>query len=346
MRKIVILVFMMLFVLTLVSCGEVSKTEVETFEQQETEEKEETIELVEVDSIVLKDNFGNEHVITKESSFYEVLGLMKFSDNNYETIDSRVAKFDVTFKLAEQEKVHLTGELYHFSPTKFFWNLKIEDKNKNVFTFQEFRENSHVDNENITEIVYRRYKYKDEIAMRGYEYIVKDGVSTRADYGGRYPSIPQNDTELGEMYHQATTFVTMFNLFKFFVIPTDFEHNNEIYSLTEDITRNFTLYNEMIVFEQTSPVIGDIYTANPKERIPFYYKAKSGNYKVTQKATFDINTRELKYVVIKGKTISTRFIANADLSLDINVEFEELSEEVYKPIINELMEDIKKNALD
>lgn len=345
MRKIVILVFMMLFVLTLVSCGEVSKTEVETFEQQETDEKDETIELVEVDSIVLKDNFGNEHVITKESSFYEVLGLLNIEKNNYSNCKDRIVTIESEIKFGDSDKHYIDGKFFVKDENTTYWDLETHTKKSDVLKFQQYDYSVHYGANEFVENVFSRHQYKGELAINGLEYSASNGTSTYNRYSGNYPIYPLENWECYELYKRTNDFIGMFTFFELFKTYDDITFNGKTYSLEEHVNRSFKLYEDCIIFEQTSPF--GMYPKGIEEEKFVYYNGCIGhNCELTQIVKFNIETKNIEYVEVSGKTLSTYVAPLLELEIDVTFSLEQFDSTIYNKSLNDLIDFVKENAAE
>lgn len=343
MKKTLIILIMLLFTLTLVSCNDPQYTYYKT-----PYEEPEKVPL-KVDSLIIEDIFGDEQTITSDTPFYDLLLYIDFTFNNHEIAYDRENIFDIKYKLGDNDEIHTTGVLYVRDSYSSLWNLETLDKDGNIFKFQKYdflKHNvSELDENDIymEEHNYHLFSYKDEFAMNGYDRLSYKGETSSQRYVADYPIWPKEGTKFSEMFVSTYNFIRMFDTFKLFEKYEEFNYNSVNYNLEENVIRTITLYDEYILLEQSSPFLG--LPIGPKEIQYAYYKNCLGNQcMVTQTVRYNLELRHIDFVSIKGESMSTFLAPNTKLELDISVHINPISHEQYNIKRDKLIDYVQKNA--
>jgi hypothetical protein len=343
MKKTLIFIFMLLFTLTLVSCND-DKTEDKT-------EKEKTKELIPVDSVTVKDKNEEDFIITKDTPFYEVFELVNIDWNsNSKLCEGYVVFFDANIKHGDSENVHITGELYQPDLNTYYWNLETADKNQKKYTFEMYFSNIMEKNDSgeTIKFLYQQYnlhRYGEELAMFGFDDGILDGKEISAYYYGKYPSSPEGNTDFSNLFNSTYELVKIFNTHRLFDEYHDVEYRGEVFSLEEHVSRSFKLYEDYIVFELSTP-FGDNLGGVGQEIYSYYNSSISGNYKLTQTVKYNIRTKKIETVSIRGNVLQSSGYNNTPMTLDINVEFEQISKKKFNNEVDKLIDFVRKNAKD
>ena len=133
----------------------------------------------------------------------------------------------------------------------------------------------------------------------------------------------------------------MFDYFNLFVVFEDyiykFNSSTEVvYNIEQFITRSFTLYDSCIVFEQRGPLLSKIGLSSTANEFAYYVNAvdnaknNTGLLDVTQKVTFDLETKKMVQISIIGSTYTSRIEPNRIIELEVYIDLVECELYEYK----------------
>ena len=328
MKKIFLLLFMLLFVLTLVSCGD-----------KKTQEIEKIKELVPVDSVMVKDENEEEFLITKNTPFYDALNCF---DLTYK--ENKMIEFDSKIKLGDNEKAVATVIAYYANNNDYLFDYELKDGIR-TFTAQEYFKTVYQDNLNWSRKTFSKYTYGFQKAFCGQEIICENANNTLITYSNiNYPLTPNPGTDFSNAEAQARKLTQMLIFFSFFIKYDDFVFDGEKIVVEDYVTRSFELYEDTIVFTQTAPFVTDRIMGPNSTKYAFYKNCISGGCEITQTVMFDLKTRQIEYVEVKGNTFSSAIQTNFPLEVDVIAKVSKLDVNKYEEVVNTLVDYVMKNS--
>lgn len=337
MKKIFILIFMLLFAVSLMACNK---------EKTKEESKEDTKkELVPVESIILKDALGNDVTVTDETPFYDVLTLLNIRKNDKSYLCGKEISFNVEISNESVGKLKFTGDCYMKDVTQFFYDfLILENETQEFFCFQQYF--SRIEDLNSGESVsnFTKFQLADELALCGSESTVVDGEESYVTYITDYPTYLDKTSKMSEPYSMFKTFLLEFYDFKYFPQYPDISIQGYYFEYDQYAQRSFKLYEDCIIFEQIDP-FGTICNDILEWKFSYYESCKSNEeHKVVQTIKYNLETNSIEEFTMKGRTVSSVFFPHRMLDVDITITISKLNDTKFKMKSNDLIDYIKKQC--
>ena len=323
-------------------------------------EEEATRELIEVDSILYSiENNGvtEEFNITYETDFYDALAIanayqdsLKVKPNSLNVLPNSEVTFDFNCKIGDKDYI-VSGKLYYINEYEYFWDLISYDSENNPAYVKQYIS---IENDGYySKVNYSVYSYKDEVVLWGEDYM--DNPNSELDLTLKFIGKNQKELERGSDFYlvvskasllqqQCTSFkLLQSNIFKYnYTAP-----NKEVIELDFSVNfkQNFKLYQDYIIFEQSSPFTNKPDTLFSDEMYEYYIGCLEMGGNFTQTVVYDLKRNGIEEVIIKGHTLSSTIAPLANLDVDISVKIKELDNEKYNNEIVEFIKYAKENMV-
>jgi hypothetical protein len=246
----------------------------------------------EVDSVLLTTAGGETITCDGTADFYEIFNKIDFNfrtSKNYSCIAET--------KLADQSKSLVNMNVYNVDSAVFYEFRAMKEGDAAIALIEEYTYQSNVDNKFKMD-TFCRYLYKNAKAFGGSESGENGTVMHSSD---TYPIIPVEGTELIEMQARATLIRNVINLTAFFASYQPIEANGKTYDLDQFITREYKLYENYIVFKQTSSFL-NLEMGMGADLAITYAKLLNSEPSITQEAYCNVKTGEIELIKVYGST--------------------------------------------
>lgn len=324
MKKFIAIFALLAMLLSLTACGEDHQID---FDIAKTKD---IVLGNEVDSVTVKTVGGGELTIDGSADFYEVFDSINFEFENGIKCSgiAEIKRGDESRSYINMNSYHLDGEeLYEFRAKK--------EGDGGVAVIEEY--SSFKQSEGGSQMVsFGNYSYKDEKAFGGNE----NGVKYSTD---EYPLFPKSGTELADMQSRATYLRTLIYSTELFARYEAFEINGETYDLDDFAEREYTLYENYIVFKQTAPFL-NAYFAGVDQQL-MYMQILNSDLSVTEEAYYSVETGKIEFIRIYGETMwHTAEYAGRKAEMDIKIYVYELEDSESEQKIQGLINRIKSSV--
>ena len=254
-------------------------------------------------------------------------------------------EFDSKIKLGDNDTANVTATYYCINQNAFLWEVKLTE-DKKTFTLQEYLKEVHTAALNYTRMTFSKYTYGFNKAFAGQEVVCVEGkvISNDIYSNYNYPMQPPGQTDFGNAHSKANYLIRFFNSFTLLPEFNDFEFNGEKFVVEDYVTRSFELYEDSVIFTQTAPFIMNRFSFSDAAKYAFYTGCISDNCEITQTVKFDLKTKQIELVEVKGNTRSSVILPNCSLEVDIRAKVMTLDTAKFEEVANELVEYVKKNS--
>ena len=338
MKKMIAVLALFAILLSLVSCQQSEKFDIA-----------ETTDIVlgnEVDSVVLVTVEGEEITCNNGADFYEIFDKVSLT-SGAETKYSCVAET----KLGDDSKSHTNMNFYGLANKGWFFELTTQKEGEDAFaSFERYSYSEVLPNQVIERYTFQKCVYKEEKAFGG---MVIDANGKNTLYGSdTYPFDSVTDTELYEMQGRSdhlTVFIFSLLDKKLFQNCELFEVDNKTYDLNQFVTREYTLYENYIVFKQTAPFLNfmkNISTSGLSGSMVSMYEAcLNTDVSITLEAYCNVKTGKIELVKVYGDTLWYA-LQYFDQKMEVNITcyIQDVSESESERKINKLIEYVKSNS--
>lgn len=319
MKKIFLLVFMLLFAVTLTACNSDKSVE-------------KTKELIPVESIVLKDSNGNDVVVTEETPFYDLLDLLNIREIEQSYIAGKEISFDINVDISYLKKNYVvSGEYLCLNEQNFFCDFEMldDETNENLSIQRYAFFNGDILETNYESKYYSKLQFGNELYIYGYEYTKTDYVEYKGDY--TFPPVGSKIYNMKTICNNFLEEILKLNYFQVYPVlkieyyAGDYYNDYDIYS-----ERSFKLYENYIVFEQIDP-FGTKYIGDSAMTFSYYERCKHNEAnKVVQTLKYNLETNSIEEYSLVGNTFSSVIYPCAQAYVNINIKLNELSKEKYE----------------
>lgn len=344
MKKYCYLIMVLLFSIVMISCDK----EEEEITENLVDDNEEIVLGEEVDSVTIKLDDENEITFTKESDFYDVLDLVYLNYNN------KKISFYYEDQMGDEAKTISQGSLYLADNYSYFICDVNFEGSSDVASIKEYsyRQNTIVNNQNYMFYnFYSSYSYLNEKAFGGQEIDTKNNINTTYR-SSVYPMMPPVATEgsdemLGKMQIRGSRIKTIIysEVPAVYKYSSEYSVNGKVYDLASYVTESFKLYNNYIVFEQTSPFAFDMRKMFGHDSLKYALIEKSiSSCSVKHTVIYDINKKEVVSYSLLGDALSLQINSGIIMSINLTMKYSEINESELNKSVNELKDYIYANC--
>lgn len=334
MKKFCYLIMMLVLSIAMISCGK-------------DKDSDEIILGNEVDSVTIKVD-ENELTFTKDSDFYDVY------DHVYLDFLNKKVNFYLEEQMGNKDKSISSGSLYLTRDYSFFISKVHFEGSSDVASIKEYTYHKSEIINNETHMIYNYYNsnsYLEEKAFGGQEINTKNDVDITYS-SSMYPMYPPSladapDQLLGSLHYHSKIVEQIIqkecpNIYK----PSNvFKVGDKTYDLTSYVSESFKLYENYIVFEQTSPFAFDCGSLVGPE-VEKYLLIENSIRKCSVKHTmiYDINKNEVVSYSVVGNALSLFMNPNTMIDINLTFKFFEINENELNESLTSLKDYIYENC--
>ena len=290
----------------------------------------------EVDSVELKTAEGKTITCVSGADFYEI-----FNQVSLPKEAGKKLSYLAETKMGENSKTVSNMNVYPLENGEF---LEITSKKEGEDAFsviEQYWHSKKLSDGKFEQCTFAKYTYRDEQAFGGQE-LGANGYKTYIS--DAYPVMPQTGTELLDMQVRAGHLMNFLSFGELFQSYESYEANNKTYDFDQFVTREYTLYENYIVFKQTAPFIYfRIYPGDDPALL--YASFSNADCSITQEAYCNVKTGEIEFVKVYGDTlwyVPEHFGTRMEIQLQLYIH--DVGESVGNQKIDQLIEYIKSNA--
>lgn len=290
----------------------------------------------EVNSVVLTTSAGEKITYDTTADFYDIFNKVDFA---YEAGEKY--SYIAEMKLHDQSKSFIEMNAYYLQDADFYEFRTKKEGDNAVATMEEYAYQKQTEENTLEMSTFCRYTYKDEKAFGGSEMNANGYVIYSSD---AYPLIPQSGTELCEMQARSGNLRALVQWTDFFQNYEPFEAGGKTYDYNEFITREYTLYENYIVFKQTAPFL-HVNIGLGQDLYLLYMQFLNADCSITQEAYCNVKTGEIEYVKVYGNTIfHTPEFWGRNLELNMQLYIHDIGESEGQQKVDNLIHYVKSNA--
>lgn len=310
------------------------------------------LDIVEEKTIVLGEkvetqtiNVNNEVItIDENSDFYETINKL----NNFKgSVKSYKASYDAKYKIENEKEVYVNMNSYYYINTIdaedfYFCEIRAQKEDSNdVGEFLDYSYSKRNVLESKYSIIkqYTKYSYLSEKSFGGNERI--DGKLIYYN-NNRIPMTPDIGTELAKMQSSAMFIKRLYQNTAFMRKYADVEVNNETLNYNQYVKKEIKLYENYIVFEESSPLINN-FVGSPFDTYTYYLQSLNTKNFVTQTAYYNIKTGQFDCFCLYGKTYDSKILRRL-VELDIKTYLHTLDKEEVEKKVDDLVGYVKRKS--
>lgn len=280
-----------------------------------------------VDSVVFTTRAGEKIIIDQTEDFYEILE--KIGELDKFEIGKKYSYIAET-QLENQSKFFVNGNVYYMDGAQFR-EFRTRKDGKDAFATEEVYDYQ-IQLGNGDSKSFVRIMYEDDKAFGGVENTENGQKVYRSD---SFPMMPQQGSELGEMY------TTTHFLLSGFSCSGSFDEHGQYETF---VTREYELYENYIVFKQTAPFL---YTSVGVGQDPnlLYVLFSNTNCSITQEAYYNVKTGEIELIKLYGNTSwYTPEYFGKNLEIILNIYIHDIDKIECEQKIDNLIDYVKSNS--
>ena len=245
----------------------------------------------EVESVNFTSSTGVQFTFTNEDDFDDI-----FIEVGYRLETGKKYSCNAEIKTADMTKSYVNTNIYYFEDGMLVESRAKKEGSDDVALIEEYQEMRKLGDNQSEHISFNRYIYKDEIAFCG----ANRGPNVNIQYkSNKFPMNPEYGTELHEMQSRADQCRNFVISVPFFA---DFPQIGQI-DFRQFVTREYTLYENYIVFKQTAPIFY-VSEAPGKDMEILYNRCVESNYSATQEAYCNVKTGKIEFIKAYGNTMN------------------------------------------
>ena len=289
-----------------------------------------------VDSVVLTTSENEKITYDNQADFYDIFNKVGFA---YE--DGKKYSYIAETKLQDQSKTFVNMNAYYLEDAEFYEFRAKKEGDNAVAVMEEYAYQKQTEENTLEMSTFCRYTYKDEKAFGGSESDANGYVIYSSD---AYPLIPVSGTELCEMQARAGNLRTLVQWTDFFQNYEPFEAGGKTYDYNEFITREYTLYENYIVFKQTAPFL-HMNIGLRQDLHLLYMQFLNADCSITQEAYCNVKTGEIEYVKVYGDTLwHLPEYQGRELEMNMQLYIHDIGESEGQQKVDNLIHYVKSNA--
>lgn len=338
MKKIIAILFLFSIILSLTSC---TNPDYNIFQPKDI------VLGNEVDSVELITNQGEKITFDNTADFYEI-----FDKIGFEYKDGKKYSFTAEIELEDTYNHSINMNSYHFDCAEFYEFRAKKVGDNNVALGEMYLYDKSLGDDGFLHSSFERSMYKNEKAFGGMESDKNGYLAYASDV---YSMIPSEEieflgmrwrSELWEMYHAYGYFLSLMQLTKFFEYIEPFVTNTEIFDVNDFVTREYELYENYIVFKQTSPFLSLYGSSAIGQDAEIIYKwAEGADCSITQEAYYNVKTGEIELIRVYGDTLwHTGEYLGRELKINMQMYTHDIDESEFKEKSDGLIDYVKSNT--
>ena len=331
MKKLIAVLALFAILFSLAACQKDGKT---GFDIAETKD---IVLGKEVSSVVLVTGNGEEITCTNEADFYEIFNKISGADE-----DGKKHSCVAETKLGDNSKSYANMNVYYTTKGRFLESTVKKDGEDAFAVIEVYDYYRQLPDKTPEMRQFSKYTYKEEQAFGG---AVRDANGYRTYSSDAYPMIPQTGTELNDMYVRSGYLNRLMQFTELFQSYEPYEANSKTYDFNELVTREYTLYENYIVFKQTAPFLYfDIRTGVNDPDI-LYASFANADCSITQEAYCNVKTGEIEFVKVYGDTLwyAPQYFGQK-MEINATIYIHDVDEAESEKKVNQLIEYIETNA--
>lgn len=286
--------------------------------------------------------------IDKDSDFY--LTLNQLNTFNPTGNVAYKASYDAKYKIENEKQMYINENCYYYNnktdeQSENFRFCEIRAKKEWSNAVGEFLDYGHeklslLDKKTIERDTFTKYSYKSEKSFGGQQLV--DG-KMKLYSNSRFPLMPKPGTEFAKMESSAKFISQFFVTTRFMEKYNDIEVNDTVLNFNQHVTKEIKLYENYIVFEESSPFLkgAGAFIGSPAEKKAYYLRCLNNKNTVTQTAYYNINTGKFDCFSLYGETFD---IYSGFIELDVKVYLHNFDEKEAKNKVNDLVRYIKRKS--
>lgn len=298
----------------------------------------------EVNSVELTTRTGEKFTFDNTADFYEIFDKVNFKKQE----KGKLYSFSGETKISDKSKSFTNMNMYILDDPTIdyaeFYEHRVKEEGDDSFALIEvFTSAKQLEG---SKLPYRssfgRYEYKDDKAFGG---MVYDENGNTAYASEEYPFVPQLGTELGDMWSHVNFLSALYGCTAFFAKYGAHEaENGTVYDFDQFVTREYTLYENYIVFKYTAPFLVLNIGYGQDVQIA-YLQFTNTNCSITQEAYCNVKTGEIELVKVYGTTAwHTPEYLNMEATIDMKIYIHDINASESKSKIDALINYVKANT--
>ena len=354
MKKLIAILCLLSIILSFASCEKKTPVDPESDTDTKPDTQNEPIsydifktkEIVlgnEVSSVDLTTRTGEKITFDNTADFYEIFDKVNLQKQE----KGKLYSFSGETKISDKSKSFTNMNMYILDDPTIdyaeFYEYRVKEEGDDSFALmEEFASAKQLEGSKIPYTSrFGRYEYKDDKAFGGTVY---DENGNTAYASEEYPFMPHADTELGDMQSHGHFLRTLYDYTAFFTKYQSYETSNGTYDFDQFVTREYTLYENYIVFKYTAPFLAFNIGYGQDVQIA-YLQFTNTNCSITQEAYCNVKTGEIELVKVYGTTAwhSPEYL-NMEATIDMKIYIHDINASESKSKIDALINYVKANT--
>lgn len=294
----------------------------------------------EVNSVELTTRTGEKFTFDNTADFYEIFDKVNFKKQE----KGKLYSFSGETKISDKSKSFTNMNMYILEDPTIdyteFREFRVKKEGDDSFALiEEFASSKQLEGRYTSSFC--RYEYKDDKAFGG---MVYDENGNTAYASEEYPFMPNIDTELDDMRSHGNFLRVLYDYTAFFAKYGEYESGGKTYDFDQFVTREYTLYENYIVFKYTAPFLVLNIGYGQDVQIA-YLQFTNTNCSITQEAYCNVKTGEIEFVKVYGTTKwhSPEYL-NMEATIDMKIYIHDINASESKSKINALINYVKANT--
>jgi hypothetical protein len=283
--------------------------------------------------------------IDKDSDFY--LTLNQLNTINKTGNVAYKASYDTKYKIENEKQMYINENHYYYrnqtdEQSEDFSFVERRAKKEGSNAVGEFLEYDYIklsllDKKTIKRDMFTKCSYKFEKSFGGQQLV--DG-KMKLYSNSRFPVYPELGTELAKMESSAK-FLRHYFITNRFMRENDIEVSDTVLNFNQHVKKEIKLYDNYIVFEESSPFLLLSGIGNLDQIKENYLKCLNKKNIVTQAAYYNINTGQFDCFSLYGEAFD---IYSGFVELDVKVYLHNFDEKEAKNKVNDLVRYVKRKS--
>ena len=288
-----------------------------------------------VDSVELTTKTGEKITVDHSADFYELFAKLGLAGE-----DGKKYSCTAQTQLPNQGKSFINMNIYRIADVRYYDTRVKKDGNENV-AFGEEYSYAKFENEKHSNSDFNKYTYQDEQAFGGME----NGADGYVTYASTvYPILPEPGTELADMQVRMRYLALLLHTMELFKRYEPYETNGKTYDYNEFVTKEYTLYENYIVFKQTAPFL-TVNAVAGQDSLISYMQFANSDCSITKEAYVNVKTGEVELIKVYGDTLwHTLQYAGRKLEIDMQIYIHDVEESEVREKVDALIDYVKSNV--
>ena len=297
----------------------------------------------EVNSVELTTRTGEKFTFDNTADFYEIFDKVNFKKQE----KGKLYSFSGETKISDNSKSFTNMNMYILDDPTLdyaeFREFRVKKEGDDSFALiEEFASAKQLEGSKLPYTSnFGRYEYKDDKAFGG---MVYDENGNTVYASEEYPVFPHSDTELSDLQSRGNYLGNLFAYTAFFAKCGTYESGGKTYDFDQFVTREYTLYENYIVFKYTAPFLA-LNIGHGQDVQMAYLQFMNTNCSITQEAYCNVKTGEIELVKVYGTTLwHTPEYLNMEATIDMKIYIHDINASESKSKINALINYVKANT--